>query len=108
MRASDHPSGADSSGLERCGFRLVERKPPIRAVPRALPKLRVVGSSPIARFDESLGDGAFSIALSATGSQADNISRQLRVSHRVDLGALTKGVPPGGAVTRPSRARDHD
>jgi hypothetical protein len=38
--ASDHLTGADSSGLERVRFRMVERKPFIHAVLRALPKPR--------------------------------------------------------------------
>jgi hypothetical protein len=49
LRASDRLAGAGWSGVERHGFRMVERNPCIHAVLRPLPKLRVVGSSPIAR-----------------------------------------------------------
>jgi hypothetical protein len=51
LRASDTRDGADSNGLGRNLFGSVERNRLNHAALLALPKLRVVGSSPIARFD---------------------------------------------------------
>jgi hypothetical protein len=47
--ASDTRDTTDSNRLEQNVFRVVERDAFVHAVQGALPKLRVVGSSPIAR-----------------------------------------------------------
>ena len=49
LRASEHRDGAVSGGLERVRFGLLPQERLNRPVRRALPKLRVVGSNPIAR-----------------------------------------------------------
>ena len=59
MRASEHLARAVRSGFYRRRFRAVERKPLDDAAPLALPKLRVVGSNPIARSSYSRGRRLF-------------------------------------------------
>jgi hypothetical protein len=58
LRASEHPVEADSSGLERVDFGLTVRKRLNHAAPRTFPKLRVAGSSPVARFERRTGSPA--------------------------------------------------
>jgi len=53
LRASDHQAVAVPSGSERVIFRVVERKWLNHAALLGLPKLRVVGSNPVARSSKS-------------------------------------------------------
>jgi hypothetical protein len=86
LRASRPSIPAVPSGFQRCRFVELAAFPPSHAVLVRLPKLRVVGSSPIVRFTREAPQNVISSSASSSWPKTNGgTSSRTRRAHRLSL-----------------------